>query len=436
MFGIERLMTVPLRRRRRPAHRRRRPRLRPRRPRARARRWRRGSRTSSSSPRGCSPPCAASSGWRRSSPTSRVAVASGQQRPGVPAARARGALRRDRRQPARHRRPTTQPAIVARSGDRARGPRATVLDEAGRDPGMRAYVVGPAAGRATRAGRPSTCRSTSAARGVGTLAALRVRGEPFARAERRSLVRLANLAALARATERYQHQRARAGAPAGAPADRGRPARRRRPDPVRRAAQPRRAPAARRARRGGGGARSAARAGCSSAGTRRSAPSSTGCRGPPAADLGTRLVSVVSGVEDEFAIAIRLRIDDERRGRRRAALAGRRATRWSRSRARRSSTPPSTPGPAASTSRSRSRGATGSCSTVATTGAGARRATAPPPRADLAAARGARPGRDAARLPARRSGTRVTAGLPLAHPRPPPPDRDWRSRQCVPAGGR
>jgi signal transduction histidine kinase len=33
--------------------------------------------------------------------------------------------------------------------------------------------------------------------------------------------------------------------------------------------------------------------------------------GPPAADLGTRLASVVAGVEDEFAIAIHLRVDED-----------------------------------------------------------------------------------------------------------------------------
>src|SRR6202022_2955938 len=42
----------------------------------------------------------------------------------------------------------------------------------------------------------------------GTLAALRVRGEPFSRDERHAMGRLANLAALAWASERYQQQRA------------------------------------------------------------------------------------------------------------------------------------------------------------------------------------------------------------------------------------
>jgi signal transduction histidine kinase len=72
---------------------------------------------------------------------------------------------------------------------------------------MRAYVVGP-----RRAGDPGWAAfyapvELHGAR-VGTLAALRVRGEPFARPERGSFVRLANVAALHHATERYQQQRA------------------------------------------------------------------------------------------------------------------------------------------------------------------------------------------------------------------------------------
>lgn len=82
-----------------------------------------------------------------------------------------------------------------------------VLDEAGTDPGMRAYVVGP-----QRAGDPGWAAfyvpvALSGIR-VGTLAALRLHGEPFARSERRSFMRMANVAALNYATERYQQQRA------------------------------------------------------------------------------------------------------------------------------------------------------------------------------------------------------------------------------------
>lgn len=82
-----------------------------------------------------------------------------------------------------------------------------VLDEVRRKPGMRAYVVGP-----QKAGDPGWAVFYAPVhlgrQRVGTLAALRTRGEPFARDERRAIVRLANLAALSFATERYQQQRA------------------------------------------------------------------------------------------------------------------------------------------------------------------------------------------------------------------------------------
>ena len=84
---------------------------------------------------------------------------------------------------------------------------AVVLDEASRKPGMRAYVVGP-----EKAGDPGWAVFYApihlAGQRAGTVAALRTRGEPFARDERRALVRLAGLAALSFATERYQQQRA------------------------------------------------------------------------------------------------------------------------------------------------------------------------------------------------------------------------------------
>jgi len=99
------------------------------------------------------------------------------------------------------------PPIVVRRGALPDGQEATVLDEAGSNPGVRAYVDGP-----RRAGDPGRAAFYVPVRlghqRVGTLAAFRARGEPFAQAERRSLMRMANLAALARATERYQRQSA------------------------------------------------------------------------------------------------------------------------------------------------------------------------------------------------------------------------------------
>ncbi|MEZ5076832.1 MAG: GAF domain-containing protein [Solirubrobacterales bacterium] len=82
-----------------------------------------------------------------------------------------------------------------------------VLEEVRRRPGMRAYVVGP-----QKAGDPGWAVFYAPVQlgrqRIGTIAALRTRGEPFARDERRAIVRLASLAALSFATERYQQQRA------------------------------------------------------------------------------------------------------------------------------------------------------------------------------------------------------------------------------------
>jgi signal transduction histidine kinase len=99
------------------------------------------------------------------------------------------------------------PPIIARSGRRDPEIESTIIDEAGTHPGMRAYVVGP-----QRAGDPGRAAfyvpvALSGVR-IGTLAALRLHGEPFARGERRSFMRMANVAALNYATERYQQQRA------------------------------------------------------------------------------------------------------------------------------------------------------------------------------------------------------------------------------------
>jgi len=103
--------------------------------------------------------------------------------------------------------PADSPPIVARRGLAHAEYEEVVLEEAGSNPGVRAYVVGP-----RRAGDPGHAAFYVPIRlghqRVGTLAAFRGRGEPFAKAERRSLMRMANLAALSRATERYQHQSA------------------------------------------------------------------------------------------------------------------------------------------------------------------------------------------------------------------------------------
>lgn len=103
--------------------------------------------------------------------------------------------------------PDDEPAILWRRGAVPEDVERTVLEEAQARPGVRAYVVGPRA-----SGDPGWAAFhvpvLLGAQHVGTLAALRVRGEPFALDERHAIVRLANLAALARATERYQQQRA------------------------------------------------------------------------------------------------------------------------------------------------------------------------------------------------------------------------------------
>jgi signal transduction histidine kinase len=103
--------------------------------------------------------------------------------------------------------PDDAPGIMARAGRRDPTIEATVLDEAGTHPGIRAYVIGP-----QRAGDPGWAAfyvpvALSGIR-IGTLAALRLHGEPFARVERRSFMRMANVAALNYAAERYQQQRA------------------------------------------------------------------------------------------------------------------------------------------------------------------------------------------------------------------------------------
>lgn len=82
-----------------------------------------------------------------------------------------------------------------------------VLEEVARRPAMQARVVGP-----EKAGDPGSAVFYApvhlGGQRVGTLAALRTWAAPFDREERRALVRLAGLAALSFATERYQQQRA------------------------------------------------------------------------------------------------------------------------------------------------------------------------------------------------------------------------------------
>ena len=83
----------------------------------------------------------------------------------------------------------------------------TVLEEAQGSPGVRAYVVGP-----TGPGDPGWAAYHTpiyvGRQRIGTLAALRLRGEAFSLDERLSLGRVAHLAALSWASERYQRQRA------------------------------------------------------------------------------------------------------------------------------------------------------------------------------------------------------------------------------------
>jgi len=103
--------------------------------------------------------------------------------------------------------PEDTPPYVARIGPGNPVRERAVLEEADSEPGMRAYVVGPES-----PGDPGWAAFYVPIRlghqRLGTLAAFRNRGEPFDQSERRSFVRMANLAALARASERYLHQRA------------------------------------------------------------------------------------------------------------------------------------------------------------------------------------------------------------------------------------
>lgn len=97
--------------------------------------------------------------------------------------------------------------IVWRRGDALEETERSVLAEAATMPGVRAYVVGP------QLDDPAGWAVFHApvhlgAQRLGTLVALRAWAAPFNVEERHAVVRLANLAALGRATERYQQQRA------------------------------------------------------------------------------------------------------------------------------------------------------------------------------------------------------------------------------------
>ena len=97
--------------------------------------------------------------------------------------------------------------IVARRGRPSAELESTVLEEAEGAPGMRAYVV--ASRCAGDPGWAAFYQPVSVAGApLGTLAALRTRGEPFARAERDAFARLVNTTALAYANDRYDRQRA------------------------------------------------------------------------------------------------------------------------------------------------------------------------------------------------------------------------------------
>jgi signal transduction histidine kinase len=103
--------------------------------------------------------------------------------------------------------PENADPIVHRRGDEREGLAEILLEEAQGAPGVRAYVVGP-----KRAGDPGwAVYHTPVYVGrqrIGTLAALRLHSEAFTQDERLALGRVAHLAALGWASERYQRQRA------------------------------------------------------------------------------------------------------------------------------------------------------------------------------------------------------------------------------------
>ncbi|MDO8212460.1 GAF domain-containing protein [Conexibacter sp. CPCC 206217] len=205
--------------------------------------------------------------------------------------------------------PDDGPPILARRGERDVVLEQTVLDEAGDEPGIRAYVIGP-----EKAGDPGWAAFYVPVylgrQRMGTLAAYRLRGEPFARADRRALARMANLAALARATERYQRQRA----------ELARMQERQRiaddlHDDVAQILFAAQLSLDAILQRGGlddDAVTGIARArGLLIRGDTAIRTVIHRLSSPPAADIGTRLASVVSSVEDEFAVAAALVVDDD-----------------------------------------------------------------------------------------------------------------------------
>lgn len=97
--------------------------------------------------------------------------------------------------------------IIARRGCPPADIEAAVFDEADDAPGMRAYVV--ASRGAGDPGWAAFYQPVSVAgTPLGTLAAMRTRGEPFTRADRNAFARLVNTTALAYANDRYNRQRA------------------------------------------------------------------------------------------------------------------------------------------------------------------------------------------------------------------------------------
>lgn len=203
--------------------------------------------------------------------------------------------------------PDDAPPIVARAGAIEPELETAVLDEAGADPGMRAYVIGP-----VKAGDPGRAAFYApvalGATRIGTLAAMRVRGEPFARSERQSFVRMANVAALNYATERYQQQRAELARlqerqriaddlhddvaqilfAAQLPLDSILEGEELADDVAQRIARAR---------------------GLLIRGDMAIRTVIHRLSRPPAADIATRLASVVAGVEEEFAIAVHLQVE-------------------------------------------------------------------------------------------------------------------------------
>jgi signal transduction histidine kinase len=201
------------------------------------------------------------------------------------------------------------PPILVSTGRRAPEIERAVIDEAGTDPGMRAYVVGP-----QRAGDPGWAAfyvpvTLSGVR-LGTLAALRLHGEPFTRFERGSFMRMANVAALNYAAERYQQQRA----------ELARLQERQRladdlHDDVAQilfAAQLSLDSILEQDEVDDGVARRISRArGMLIRGDTAIRTVIHKLSSPPAADIATRLASVVSGVEDEFSLPIHVHIEPE-----------------------------------------------------------------------------------------------------------------------------